>query len=55
MPRGNANITKVHYPGKTEDFIVYVDDLDAYKKWKTDKSVPLTEVVSAFKVFVTNK
>lgn len=44
-----------HYKGKDEDFIVFVDDVKAAKDWKTDKSIPLAQVVSAFKIFVTHK
>jgi len=55
MARGGAQQTMVHYKGKDEDFIVFVDDVKAAKDWKTDKSIPLAQVVSAFKVFVTHK
>ncbi|KAH8657469.1 shwachman-Bodian-diamond syndrome protein [Tricladium varicosporioides] len=55
MARGEAQQTKVHYKGKDEDFIVFVDDAKIAKEWKTDKSIPLAQVVSAFKIFVTHK
>lgn len=55
MPRGNAQQYKVHYQGKDEDFIVFVDDEESLKKWKDDSSVPLAQVVSGFKVFITHK
>jgi hypothetical protein len=55
MTRGEAVKTKVHYKGKEDDFIVFVDDLEALKKWKTDSTIPLADVVSGFKVFVTHK
>jgi len=55
MTKGEATQIKVHYKGKDDDFIVFVDDNDTYKKWLEDKSVPMVEFVSAFKVFVTNK
>jgi ribosome maturation protein Sdo1 len=55
MARGGAQQTLAHYKGKDEDFIVFVDDVKAAKDWKTDKSIPLAQVVSAFKVFVTHK
>lgn len=54
MPRGEAIQNKVHYRGTDEDFIVFVDDVPAFNKWKTDTSVPLSHFVSAFKVFVTH-
>jgi len=55
MPRGNAAQTKVHYAGKDEDFIIFVDGEDSVQKWKKDKSTPLAQVVSGFKIFVTHK
>lgn len=55
MPRGNEIQTKVHYKGKEDDFIVFVDNAQAVKDWKKDKSVPLAQVVSGWKVFVSHK
>ncbi|KAE9381480.1 shwachman-Bodian-diamond syndrome protein [Stipitochalara longipes BDJ] len=55
MARGEVQQTKVHYKGKDEDFIIFVDDAKSAKDWKTDKSIPLAQVVSAFKIFVTHK
>lgn len=53
--RGNATQTKVHYKGQNDDFIVIVESAQAVAEWKADKSVPLAQVVNAFKVFVTHK
>jgi Shwachman-Bodian-Diamond syndrome (SBDS) protein len=55
MARGEAQQTKVHYKGKDEDFVIFVDDAKSAEKWKTDKTIPLAQVVSAFKIFVTHK
>ena len=55
MPRGNASQSKVHYQGKDEDFIIFVDDAQALESWKKDRSIPLAQVVSGFKIFVTHK
>lgn len=56
MTRGDANHLKVHYRGSNdEDFIVFLDSVDDYQKWRSDKSVPLSQVVSSFKVFTTHK
>lgn len=55
MPRGNDQQTKVHYKGKDEDFIIFVDSAEAVKNWKNDSSVPLAQIVSGFKVFITHK
>ena len=55
MPRGNAVQSKVHYQGKDEDFVILVDDVKSVQDWKNDRSIPLTQVVSGFKIFVTHK
>lgn len=55
MVKGDAQQTKVHYKGTADDFIVFVDDAAAAKQFKTDKTIPLAQVVSSFKVFVTHK
>lgn len=55
MPRGQADVSKVHYKGQEEDFIVFVDSPEDLKKWKTDRSIPLASVVNSFKIFVTHK
>jgi hypothetical protein len=55
MPRGEGQQTKVHYKGKEDDFIVFVDDSKTLKEWKKDKSIPLAHFVGSFKVFVSHK
>lgn len=55
MPRGNAHQSKVHYQGKDEDFVIFVDDVKSVQNWKDDLSIPLAQVVSGFKIFVTHK
>ncbi|KAL7942403.1 ribosome maturation protein [Trichoderma barbatum] len=55
MTRGESTQSKVHYKGKQEDFIVFVDDVDTYRKWQNDKSVPLTQFISTFQVFLTHR
>jgi ribosome maturation protein Sdo1 len=52
MARGN---TFVHYSGKNDDFIVMVTSEDSVKQWKKDKSIPLTDVLDGYGVFVTHK
>lgn len=44
----------MHYKGKNDDFIVFVDSKEAVQEWKKDKSTPLAQVVSGWKVFVTH-
>ena len=55
MPRGNAGQSKVHYQGQDEDFVVLIDDPESMQKWKNDRSIPLAQVVSGFKIFITHK
>ncbi|KAK1835612.1 RNA-binding protein [Podospora conica] len=55
MVRGEATQTKVHYKGQHDDFLVFIDSAADYQKWLGDKSVPLAQVVSSFKVFVTHR
>lgn len=55
MTRGNAGQTKVHYQGKEDDFVILVDDVEQVQKWKNDRSIPLAQVVSGFKIFITHK
>lgn len=55
MPRGNENVTKVVYHGAADDFVIFVDDVAAAQKWRHDHTVPLAQVVSGWKIFVTHK
>ncbi|CAK7203485.1 hypothetical protein SEUCBS139899_006219 [Sporothrix eucalyptigena] len=55
MARGETTQTKIHYKGTDEDFIVFVDDPEDYKKWKSDTSIPLSHFVSTFTVFTTQR
>lgn len=55
MPRGNDQQTKVHYKGKEDDFVIFVDSVEALQNWKKDSSIPLAQVVSGWKVFTTHK
>ncbi|KAK5945736.1 hypothetical protein PMZ80_002944 [Knufia obscura] len=55
MPSGAGNVTKVHYKGQEEDFIVFVESAEDLKNWKGDRSIPLAQVVDSFQVFVTHK
>ncbi|KAM0720623.1 hypothetical protein Q7P37_004760 [Cladosporium fusiforme] len=52
--RGNATQIRVHYKGNEDDFVIFADSVQAINDWKKDKSVPLAQVASSFKVFVTH-
>ncbi|EAT78470.1 hypothetical protein HBI56_184500 [Parastagonospora nodorum] len=53
MARGNAGNTKVFYQGSSEGFVVFVESEELVRKWKGDKSIPLTEVVAGWKIFTS--
>lgn len=55
MTRGEGTQSKVHYKGANDDFLVFVDDIETFKKWKEDKSVPLAHFISSFQIFITHK
>lgn len=55
MTRGQAQQVKVHYKGKDDDFVIFIEDAKAAQAWRTDKSISLVQIVSAFKVFVTHR
>ena len=55
MTKGGATQVKVHFKGKDDDFLVFVDDVETFNKWKTDSTVPMAQFVSAFKIFTTHK
>lgn len=55
MPRSNDPSSKVFYKGKSDDFVVFVDDLTILNNWRRDKSIPLTHVVNGWKIFVTHR
>ena len=53
MPRGNAAQTQVFYKSSSGDvFTIFVENEEIVKKWKGDKSIPLTEVVAGWKIMV---
>ena len=53
--RGNAGQTKMHFKGQNDDFVIFVESKEAVQNWKKDRSTPLAQVVSGFKIFVTHK
>lgn len=55
MPKGNTQQYKVFYKGTEEDFIIFVDSPEDLAKWKADRSTPLAQVVSGFKIMVSHK
>lgn len=48
-------MTKVHFKGSTDDFVVFVESPEDLKKWKEDQSIPLAQVVNSFKIMLTHK
>lgn len=55
MARGEAKQTRVYFKGKENEFVVFVDNLEAVEKWKAEQTTPLVQVVKVFTIFVTQK
>ncbi|KAJ5496669.1 ribosome maturation protein, partial [Penicillium fimorum] len=55
QPASNETTAEVFYKGSSDDFIVFVDDLEASKAWRSDRSISLVNVVNAYNIFVTQK
>lgn len=55
MARGDETKLRVHLKGNHDDFIVFIDDAEGYRKWLSDKSIPLAHFISSFKVFATGQ
>lgn len=53
MTRGETTKIDVHLKGNHNDFLVFVDDSDTYRKWKSDRSIPIAHFLSSFNVFTT--
>lgn len=47
--------TKVFYKGEYDDFIIYVEDAEAARNWKKDRTIPLAQVVDGWNIFVTHR
>lgn len=45
-------VSRAVYKTENATFIVIVESEQAVKEWKKDSSIPLTQVVNAFQVFV---
>ncbi|GAD92954.1 conserved hypothetical protein [Paecilomyces variotii No. 5] len=55
MPRANEQQSRVFYKGKVDDFVIFVDDAQALNNWRKDRTIPLAQVVSGWKIFVTHR
>jgi ribosome maturation protein Sdo1 len=55
MARGGSQMTRVHYKGQHDDYFVFLDSLEDYRKWLKDSSIPLAQVVRSFQIFCTHK
>lgn len=53
MVKGDGNQSRVFFKGSENDFVIFLDDVNKYKAWKNDSSVPLVDVVQSFDVFTT--
>ncbi|KAK5400949.1 hypothetical protein LTR06_011071 [Exophiala xenobiotica] len=55
MPQQNKFVTKVHFKGNTDSFIIFVESAQDVERWKKDRSIPLIQVVNSLKIMVTHK
>lgn len=46
---------RVHLKGKEDDYVIFAENAKMVKDWKADRSIPLAQVVSGWKIFVTHK
>ncbi|KAL3472143.1 ribosome maturation protein [Aspergillus californicus] len=53
--RGNDSSNKIFYKGRSDDFIIFIEDVATLKNWKNDSTIPLSDVVNGWKIFVTHK
>ncbi|KAJ5771457.1 ribosome maturation protein [Penicillium nucicola] len=49
MATGNTRQSKVFYKGRSEDFVIFVADVNAMDKWRKDRSIPLAQVMDGWK------
>lgn len=42
---------RIFYKGNKEDFVVFLDDPEALEQYKTDKTIPLSQVLGNFEVY----
>lgn len=55
MARAKELTDKVFYRGSTEDFVIFVDNLQVLENWLRDRSIPLVNVLNGWHIFVTQK
>ncbi|KAI3403450.1 hypothetical protein KGF56_003734 [Candida oxycetoniae] len=47
---------KLFYKGTDNDFVIFVDDANLFARYKKgDKTIPLIDIVSIFKVFINRQ
>jgi len=55
MTRGNTRQSKVFYKGRTEDFVIMVEDATAVQEWRKNHSIPLAQVLDGWKIFTSHQ
>ncbi|RDK41068.1 DUF1960-domain-containing protein [Aspergillus phoenicis ATCC 13157] len=55
MAHGNRTQSKVFYKGRTEDFVIMVEDATAVREWRRDNSTPLAQVLDGWKIFTSHQ
>ncbi|WBW71988.1 SBDS family protein Rtc3 [Schizosaccharomyces osmophilus] len=55
MSSGPANQTRVFYQTDAASFVIIAASQNDVNNWRSDKTIPLTQVVDSFQVFSLNK
>ncbi|KAJ5453735.1 ribosome maturation protein [Penicillium daleae] len=55
MTRGNTMQSKAYYKGRTEDFVIFVEDITAVQNWRKDHTLPLAQVMDGWKIFTSHQ
>jgi len=51
--RATEPSARIHYKGSNNNFVMFAVSPEAFRKYRKDSSVPLTEVLDAFTVYTT--
>jgi hypothetical protein len=55
MAIGDTRQSKVLYKGRSEDFVIFVADINATQNWRKDHSIPLAQVMDGWKIFTSHQ
>lgn len=55
MSQNKPDVPFVHCQGEVNDFIIYIDNVGEYVKWKTSGDIPIAQVVARIQILRTDK